>query len=221
MDPARVRRLPRYLFAMRLLAHRDIRDFASIWMAHGRRARGWLRLPDAMLLYGLARRGPGHGAIAEIGSACGRSTICLAAGSMAAHREVVTAIDPHTGDAWFLEDEGLPAIDSFAEFSRNIANAGLAPYTNALVSTSDDASVSFRSPIRLLFIDGLHTLTAVRRDIDNWVPRVVSGGVIVFDDYDNKSPGVGVRTAVNELLESGLVRPRLERGFNLVWTVRS
>jgi predicted O-methyltransferase YrrM len=55
------------------------------------------RLPDreARALFGLAYAGPGEGAIVEIGSFIGRSTIYLAKGAMAAGRERVTAIDPH------------------------------------------------------------------------------------------------------------------------------
>jgi predicted O-methyltransferase YrrM len=133
----------------------------------------------------------------------------------------VTAIDPHTGDSWYLDEIGEGRIDSFAEFTANIERAGLGEWVTPIVMTSEAAAVELPAkPIRMLFIDGLHTLEGVQRDIDDWVPRVRDGGFVVFDDYDNAAEGVGVRSAVDRLLQSGLVDPTLRRGFNLVWTTR-
>jgi hypothetical protein len=191
-------------------------------MSYGRHARGWLRFPDGFLLFRLAKARPLDGEIVEIGSAWGRSTICLGAGARSSARERVSAIDPHTGDSWFLQDIGAGRIDSFAEFSANIERAGLSDWVEPIVKTSEAAAQEFpQAPIRLLFVDGLHTLEGVERDIADWVPRVRNGGVIVFDDYDNTADGVGVRMAVDRLLASGLVEPTLRRGFNLVWTRRT
>jgi hypothetical protein len=59
----------------------------------------------------------------------------------------------------------------------------------------------------------------VKADIDNWVPRLAPGGIVVFDDYYNSNDGVGVRRAVDELLASGLVDPTLQSTRSLfVWT---
>jgi predicted O-methyltransferase YrrM len=194
--------------------------FLPMWLRHGRTSRGWLRLPDAFLLFRLAKATK-SGAVVEIGSAWGRSTLCLAEGARLAGGEGVTAIDPHSGDPWYLKDAGLGQIDSFAEFAANVARAGLTEWVKPVVMTSEAAAARFpATPIRLLFIDGLHTPEAVQRDITDWVPRVTEGGVIVFDDYDNDSEGVGVREAVDRLLASGTVEPSLHRAFNLVYTRR-
>ena len=89
-------------------------------------------------------------------------------------------------------------------------------------ATSSQAAATLpRDPIRLLFIDGLHTYEGVAADIADWVPRVVPGGIIVFDDYMNHDPGVGVKQAVDELLETGLVVRRMHTIFNLTWLTRS
>ena len=69
----------------------------------------------------------------------------------------------------------------------------------------------------MLFIDGLHTYEGVAGDINDWVPRVCPGGIVVFDDYFNQEPEVGVRRAVDELLRSGLVEPDLHRAHSLAW----
>lgn len=217
---SRIRRVPSYVRAIAGMLGRDIVPFLRMWLPIRQRVRGWLRGPDALLLFRLARRGPGTGGIVEIGSAWGKSTICLASGSRLAGREIVTAIDPHTGDAWFLDEVGAQRIDSFAEFSANVERAGCREWVKPIVKTSEAAALEPAEPVRLLFIDGLHTYEAVQQDIADWVPRVVPGGVVIFDDYDNTAPGVGVKRAVDDLLRTGLVDPTLRRGFNLVWTVR-
>ncbi|HEY7701856.1 MAG TPA: class I SAM-dependent methyltransferase [Candidatus Limnocylindrales bacterium] len=217
----RVVRIPAYLRSLATLIRPDIVRFLPIWVRHVRHVRGWLRLPDAFLLYRLARARRPAGDIVEIGSAWGRSTVCLAAGSRSVRAERILAIDPHTGDDWFLEETGQERIDSLAEFQANVDGAGLHDWVTPLVTTSELAARERPAgPIRLLFIDGLHTLEGVQRDIADWVPRVAPGGVIVFDDYDNTADGVGVRVAVDRLLDSGLVEPTLRRAFNLVWTYR-
>lgn len=218
----RLRRLPSYLRSLVTLADRDALAFIRLWLSVRGSVRGWLRMPDAFFLYRSALRGPGSGAIVEIGSAWGRSTVFLARGSKAAARERVIAIDPHTGDDWYLQSEGLERLDSSQEFRHNMARFEVADWVELMQMTSDEAaSRSEQRPIRLLFVDGLHTYEGVASDIATWVPRVVPGGVIVFDDYENDDPGVGVRRAVDELMASGLVEPRLRSVFNLAYVSRS
>jgi MMP 1-O-methyltransferase len=217
-------------------------DFLPLWLQADRfqPVRGWLAGIDAYLLYSAARNGPGQGAIVEIGSAWGRSTVFLAAGSMRAKREKVIAIDPHTGDDRFLRGIGpapfekrlarrhvppltpaSPTFNSFEEFSANIRKFGLGEWVEPVVATSMVAARRFgRGAIRLLFIDGLHTYQGVASDISDWVPRVCRGGIVVFDDYFNEEPEVGVRRAVDELLGSGLVEPAVHRAHSLAWITK-
>lgn len=42
----------------------------------------------------------------------------------------------------------------------------------------------------LLFIDGNHSLKGVKSDFDNYAKLVKPNGIIVFDDYNQKWPGV-------------------------------
>jgi predicted O-methyltransferase YrrM len=229
------------LLVLGRVAARALRDdglgFLMLWPRVQARVPGWLFGPDAWLLYELARRGPGQGAIVEIGSAWGRSTIYLARGSQRAGRERVYAIDPHTGDPSYLasgEHYGIwradvprpPAGEGFSTlpaFLANIQRFGVAGQVEPVVAASTTAAATLDpGPIRLLYIDGLHTYAAVRADIDDWVARVVTGGVIVFDDYFNASPEVGVRHAVTELLASGQVEPTLRTTGDhlLVWVIK-
>lgn len=69
---------------------------------------GWLTDSEARYLYSLACCGPGDGAIVEIGSWKGKSTIVLAMGTEAAGREKVYAVDNHKGGP---DQEGSPSRD--------------------------------------------------------------------------------------------------------------
>jgi hypothetical protein len=225
MGMGRAVRLVRQTSYRGRLVARSVREeglgFLNLWPRVQLTVPGWLTPADGRLLYALAHHGPGRGAIVEIGSAWGKSTIHLAQGTKAAGREKVYAIDPHTGDPWFIADTGLKQFDSFGEFSRNICLFDVTDWVVPVVATSAEAARTVDTgPIRLLYLDGLHTYEGVKRDIADWVPRVVPGGVIIFDDYLNGRPGVGVRAAVDELLASGAVEPRLAWARWLCWTTR-
>ena len=62
-----------------------------------------------------------------------------------------------------------------------------------LRSTFDAARDQFSDEsIDLLHIDGLHTYEAVRHDFDFWLPKVRSGGVILFHDIAARHDDFGV-----------------------------
>jgi predicted O-methyltransferase YrrM len=191
----------------------------GLWLHAELVVPGWLSAPDAHRLYSLAGWGPERGAIVEIGSAWGRSTIFLARGSRRAWRERVYAVDPHTGDPDHLAAtrQGT-AFSTYAAFRRNLRRFGVRDWVTPILARSDEAAQGWAGgPIRLLYVDGLHTLAAVRDDIAGWVPRVTPGGVVVFDDYFTRRAGVGVRQAVDELVATGTVGP-LRRGLGThVW----
>ena len=181
--------------------------FARLWPRLRLTVPGWTGTLEGRSLYSLARDGPGEGAIVEIGSASGRSTICLARGSKAAGRERVYAVDLHIRG-------------TLRAFERNVRRFGVDDWVVTVVAPSDAVADVPADPVRLLFVDGSHTYERVRGDIEAWLPRVVRGGVLVFDDYFGTKPGWGVRPAVDELVASGVVRSSLVRVGTHVWTVK-
>jgi predicted O-methyltransferase YrrM len=141
---------------------------------------GWLTDEEGALLFELARDCMGRGAIVEIGSWKGKSTIWLGRGSMAGRRVKVWAIDPHTGSEEHRQAFGR--VSTFKEFEQNIASAGLTGLVTPIVKTSQDAAVSFEGPVELLFIDGAHDYVSTKSDFQAWFPKVVDGGIVAFHD---------------------------------------
>jgi predicted O-methyltransferase YrrM len=147
-------------------AHQHARDSAA-------RAHGWLSDAQGEALFEAARRA--EGAIVEIGSWQGRSTIWLAAGAALAGRTVF-AIDPHEGS----REE--PSAKTLERFTRNLSDAGLLHVVTPLVMRSRDAVSRVEEPVHLLFVDGDHSIEGARLDAEIWLPRLAPGGVAMFHD---------------------------------------
>jgi MMP 1-O-methyltransferase len=155
---------------------------------------------ELSLLYHLSLA-PDPGAVVEIGSYLGRSTAVLASAAAQRGRDAVVAVDPHEGE---LGVEGEQRRDTHREFLRNLDRAGLGSHVRLLRTTSSEAAREWPGgPVRLLFIDGLHTREAVLEDTRGWVPYLTSAACVVFDDF---LPSAGVRAAARELRAGGLVR---------------
>jgi len=141
---------------------------------------GWLTINEAYLLYSLAKKTRGRGKVVEIGSWKGRSTICLAQGLKDNRTdEKIYAIDPHIGSS---EHQGKGKINTFAEFKKNIKEAGVASVIKSIVKTSHEASKKFNDPVEFIFIDGAHEYEYVKEDFDDWFPKIVNGGIMAFHD---------------------------------------
>jgi predicted O-methyltransferase YrrM len=141
---------------------------------------GWLNPKEARLLYRLANQCKGKGAIVEIGSWKGKSTICLSRGSLAGSKTKVHAIDPHTGSPEHSKQFGV--VWTFDEFRRNIENAGMTEMVEPHVDYSDAVAKTFNEPVEFIFIDGLHEYEGVKIDFDSWFPKVINHGHMAFHD---------------------------------------
>lgn len=131
---------------------------------------GWCKPAERHLLYHLAHYGPAEGAIVEIGSWKGLSTIYLAAGSKAAARERVTAIDRFP-------------YSTLTAFHRNLLLTGVSDWVDPIAADSRDVAMAWPGPaIRLLFIDGDHTYDGVCQDYAAWRDHIAPGGIIAFHD---------------------------------------
>jgi predicted O-methyltransferase YrrM len=156
---------------------------------------GFLDPLEGYALYRCAAEGPGIGAVVELGSYCGRSTAFLAAGSKAACREKVVAVDHFLGSpehqpgkhfaSPVLAREGT----TFQCFRANLERVHLLDHVEAINAPSAEAVLRWTAPIRLLFIDAEHSYESVRHDFDGWTPFVVPGGLVLLHDVGDE-PGV-------------------------------
>lgn len=55
---------------------------------------------------------------------------------------------------------------------------------------SKDLAQTWKKKINVLFIDGDHSYKGCKADIDGWYPHMAKGGVMLFHDCDESSPGV-------------------------------
>lgn len=54
--------------------------------------------------------------------------------------------------------------------------------------------------VALVYVDCDHTYEGVKADIKAWYPKLITGGVMAFHDYENTA--YGVKPAVNEFAEA-------------------
>lgn len=102
------------------------------------RIEGWLTDDEGKFLYCAARNCTGKGAIVEIGSWKGKSTVFIGKGSESAGKIKIYAIDPHIAG-------------TYEEFKRNIKNAELNDIVIPVVKTSEEAAKDFTEPIEFIF----------------------------------------------------------------------
>jgi len=138
---------------------------------------GWLGKREGPYLYQLAKVGSRLGAIVEIGSWQGRSTIWLGKGSETVNGYEIYAIDPHVGGSRRQHN-----VSTEKAFRENIQRAGLAKKVVPIVALSSDALKGWSRPIGMLWIDGDHRYEAVSGDFLGWSRFVAKDGIIAFHD---------------------------------------
>ena len=134
---------------------------------------GWLTAAQAARLAACASRPRPAGAVVEIGSFRGRSTVVLARAAGA-----VVAIDPHAGSDRGPQEIAADASrgdDDYRVFHANLAAAGVAIAVRHVRKFSADALGDVSGPISLLYVDGAHRFGPAREDLHDWGARVVAG----------------------------------------------
>jgi len=138
---------------------------------------GWLTINEGKKLYHLALSKNGQ-TIVEIGSWHGKSTLYLAAACKENKSGQVFAVDPHLG-SWSAEDHKKPTYKSFIN---NLRKANVSTYVKSLITTSQKAVETWKSPIDLLFIDGLHDYKNSSFDFLHWTKHLKDGGYVILHD---------------------------------------
>lgn len=161
--------------------------------------RGFMDDDEARRLHRIALEASKRGPCLEIGSYCGKSTICL---GLACQKNggVLFSIDHHRGNEeqqpgqeYFdpeIFDQTSGRVDTFGEFRANIESAGLLDTVAPLVCPSSLAARMWATPLSLVFVDGSHTLESAYRDYVCWSRHLIPGGYLLFHDiFENPADG--------------------------------
>lgn len=156
-----------------------------------RRAIGFMPEEEGRALYRAGLDGARVGPLLEIGSYCGKSAIYLGAAARVAGATVYS-IDHHRGseehqpgEQYFdprLYDDDAGRVDTWPEFQRTIAGAGLDDVVEGIVGDSAEIARRWETPLGLVFIDGGHSSAAAHADYEGWSRHVVKGGLLVIHD---------------------------------------
>jgi predicted O-methyltransferase YrrM len=180
-----------------------------------RSIKGFLDEEEGLHLYRIAAEGAGRGPCLEIGSYCGKSTVCIGAACRDAG-QVLFSVDHHRGseeqqpgEAYFdpaLFDPSAGRVDTFRCFRETLVRAGLEDTVVPLVCRSELASRAWRTPLGLVFIDGGHAYETVLADYCSWSPHIVPGGLLAFHDVfpDPSGGGQAPYQVCRRALDAGL-----------------
>lgn len=149
-------------------------------------AAGWLTEAEGREL---ARLAAGK-SVLEVGSYCGRSTICLAQTA-----KTVSVIDTFDGRGTAHPGDTRPL------FEKNLCRYGVADKVRVHPGESVETMACLPPVYDLVFIDGSHDRESVAADAEAATALLRPGGLLVFHDYGG--PDAGVTAAVDELLAGG------------------
>jgi MMP 1-O-methyltransferase len=152
---------------------------------------GFMPADEGRALYDAAVGYLRDGVGVEIGTYCGKSTLMLGAAAQQSGGVLYT-VDHHHGSeehqpGWEYHDTTLVdpvsgRFDTLPSLRRALDSADLDEHVVAVVGKSFVVARGWRTPLRLLFIDGGHTEEAAQRDFDGWARWVDVGGVLVIHD---------------------------------------
>ena len=160
---------------------------------------GFMPADEGLALYDTATDYLGAGIGVEIGTYCGKSTLLLGAAAQQTGGLVYT-VDHHHGSeehqaGWEYHDKTMVdpitgLFDTLPTLRHTLDAAGLDDHVVAIVGRSPVVARGWRTPLRLLFIDGGHTEDAANRDFDGWARWVdVGGALVIHDVFPNPADG--------------------------------
>jgi MMP 1-O-methyltransferase len=177
-------------------------------------AVGFMPRAEGLALYEAGRRAAANGPLLEVGSYRGKSSIYLGAAARGAG-VVLYSIDHHRGSEEHqpgeeyhdpdVYDAARGRIDTLPSFLATLAEAGLNDVVVPLVGRSHELAREWSLPLGLVFIDGGHSDSAARADLESWAPKVAPGGLLAIHDVF-EDPAAGGRPPFDiykSALESG------------------
>lgn len=183
----------------------DVNEAVEQALRLSRAIPGFLGEHEARFLAVLVACTPADGAIVEIGSFKGKSTVLLASVAARYGLGPVVAIDPHTAPS--ATDPSLPTgASSYDEFVAGLRAANLEKHVEAHRTFSREVAKGWNRPVRLLWIDGEHTYKGAKEDFDLFSPFLSNGAVIALHDALHAFEGP-IRVFLEDILRSDRFGP--------------
>lgn len=162
---------------------------------------GWFNMEKQYLE--LLNNCPEGGIFVELGAYKGKSTSFIVTKMINQNRNIkFYTVDTFQGDSGSTDEREVDAYkrvdvsEMYQEYLKNTEH--LKNYYETMVNYSHEAAEYFLdNSVDCLFIDAGHSHEAVKKDIEAWLPKMKSGGIISGHDYNAWE---GVNKAVNELL---------------------
>lgn len=179
-----------------------------------RATKGFLAEDEGLHLYRIALEAAHLGPCLEIGSYCGKSTVCIGTACRESG-QVLFAVDHHRGseeqqpgEEYFdpaLFDPLSGRIDTSRSFRDTLSRAGLQDTVVPIVCRSELAARAWATPLSFVFIDGGHAFDTVSADYGNWSPHLMPGGLLAFHDVfpDPSKGGQAPYQVYRQALDSG------------------
>jgi len=135
-------------------------------------AFGYMTLDEVRELRRLASCLPLHSTIVNIGAGSGTSSMAMLESS---GQHTVTTIDI---------EGGVSPLGGIGNLNRMVNRHYPENAPRNLSITGDSKLVEwFGGDIDMIFIDGDHSYVGCKGDVEAWLPRVKTGGIVAFDDY--------------------------------------
>jgi len=135
--------------------------------------------------------------IVELGTHRGHSFFAFSQGTKDAHlRTKLFAIDSWEGDsqAGYYEENIFKIVNKIKnELYAEIDIQLLRGYFQDYLTRFQDNTID------ILHIDGLHTYQAVKKDFEDWLPKLSKDGIVLLHDVTEKKKGFGVYKFFDEL----------------------
>jgi len=175
-------------------------QFTTDLLAEVETVEGYLSPREIRFLALMAACPTAAGEILEIGSFKGKSTIILAKAAGLADGTVVNAVDPMTAPSE-TDPDLHGASSSLADFERNIAEHGVESRIRFNQTFSYDLAKTWKTPLRLLWIDGDHTYAGTKLDVEGFVPHLSDKAIVAIHDVLHEFEG-GARVFAEKILGS-------------------
>jgi hypothetical protein len=122
--------------------------------------------------------------------------VALGRGSLDGNQVPVYAIEPHEEFTAVLGGKFGPA--DRGAFYKAMIDTSCYQVVRLVNLSSEIVAPNWNKKISLLWIDGDHTYSGVKKDFECWLPHLTPEAIIAFDD--STDPDLGPRQFINELL---------------------